>query len=265
MTNTHKRILLVDDETRIRTLLRKYLEKEGYVVEEADSGEQAILNCCMTGGNYDLMVLDWLLPDISGIEICKHVKLNHQEVPILMLSGRAEEKDRIEGFKAGVDDYVVKPFSPREVVLRIQSILARTQEAYNFDCSTDSGSQILIAEIVIQPSARRVLVQRNEIHLTPKEYDLLYFLVTNQETAFSRRICLRKYGRQPTRRYMTSVPWITISNDYAKSCFTVTRKGMNSFRRSGDKAISSAALSILRYAQECPPKQDCCMIDKTTC
>ncbi|AIQ47360.1 hypothetical protein R70723_16780 [Paenibacillus sp. FSL R7-0273] len=192
MTNTHKRILLVDDETRIRTLLRKYLEKEGYVVEEADSGEQAILNCCMTGGNYDLMVLDWLLPDISGIEICKHVKLNHQEVPILMLSGRAEEKDRIEGFKAGVDDYVVKPFSPREVVLRIQSILARTQEAYNFDCSTDSGSQILIAEIVIQPSARRVLVQRNEIHLTPKEYDLLYFLVTNQETAFSREDLLKE-------------------------------------------------------------------------
>ncbi|AIQ52894.1 response regulator transcription factor [Paenibacillus sp. FSL R7-0331] len=191
MTNTHKRILLVDDETRIRTLLRKYLEKEGYVVDEADSGEQAILNCCMTGGKYDLMVLDWLLPDISGIEICKHVKLNHQEIPILMLSGRSEEKDLLEGFKAGVDDYVVKPFSPREVVLRIQSILARAQEAYPFD-KTVSGSQILIAEIVIQPSARRVLVQRNEIHLTPKEYDLLYFLVTNQETAFSREALLKE-------------------------------------------------------------------------
>ncbi|MCG7381646.1 response regulator transcription factor [Paenibacillus sp. ACRRY] len=192
MVFRHKRILLVDDETRIRMLLKKYLENEGFIVEEADSGGQAIRNCYLTDGEYDLMVLDWLLPDMSGIEICKYVKHNHLGIPIMMLSGRSEEKDRIEGFKAGADDYVVKPFSPREVVLRIRSIMARTQGTYIFDFNSSSSNEILIAEIVIQPLARRVLVQRNEVHLTPKEYDLLYFLVTHQEKAFSREELLRE-------------------------------------------------------------------------
>lgn len=192
MPNIHKRILLVDDEIRIRKLLRTYLEEENFVVEEADSGGQAIRYCYMNNGNYDLIVLDWLLPDMSGVEICKYVKYNHHGIPVVMLSGRSEEKDRLEGFKAGADDYVVKPFSPREVVLRIQRILTRVQGTYTFDFNDSSNSDILIAEIVIQPTARRVLVQRNEVHLTPKEYDLLYFLVTHQEKAFSREALLRE-------------------------------------------------------------------------
>ncbi|KGP77352.1 MULTISPECIES: response regulator transcription factor [Paenibacillus] len=192
MIHVHKRILLVDDESRIRALLKKYLEKENFIVEEADSGGEAIRNCYINGGNYNLMVLDWLLPDMSGIEICEYIKYYHQGLPIVMLSGRSEERDRLEGFRAGADDYVVKPFSPREVVLRIQSILARMEGTSFFEFNNPSDSEILISDLIIQPSARRVLVHKSEVHLTPKEYDLLYFLVTHQETAFSREELLKE-------------------------------------------------------------------------
>ncbi|PRA07858.1 DNA-binding response regulator [Paenibacillus sp. MYb63] len=186
VANIHKKILLIDHETRIRVLMRRYLEKEGFIVDEASSGGQAIQKCYLNNGNYDLMLLDLSLPDMNGIEICKYMKHNYHEIPIIMLSEYSEEKDRIEGFKAGADDYVSKPFSPREVVLRIQSIVARTQGISLHDFKSTSSNEVLIDEILIQPSARRVLVQDNEVHLTPKEYELLYFLATHQERAFSR-------------------------------------------------------------------------------
>lgn len=192
MNHVRKKILLVDDETRIRVLLKKYFEKEGFIVDEAASGGQAIHSYSMNHGNYDLVVMDWLLPDMSGLEKCKYMKYNDHHIPIVILSGRSEEKDRIEGFKAGADDYIPKPFSPREVVLRIQSIIGRIQGVCFSESKNSSSNEILIAEMLIQPTSRRVRVHSTEIHLTPKEYDLLYFLVTHQEKAFSREELLRE-------------------------------------------------------------------------
>ncbi|MBB6023783.1 two-component system response regulator ResD [Paenibacillus sp. JGP012] len=192
MNHVRKKILLVDDEARIRILLKKYFEKEGFIVDEAASGGQAIHCYNMNHGHYDLVILDWSLPDISGLEICRYMRFNNDSIPIVMLSGRTEEKDRIEGFKAGADDYISKPFSPREVLLRIQAIIGRVQGIRLNELIASSGNEILISEILIQPTSRRVMVQSNEVHLTPKEYDLLYFLVTNQEEAFSREELLRE-------------------------------------------------------------------------
>ncbi|MGO4789391.1 response regulator transcription factor [Paenibacillus sp. 2KB_20] len=189
MTN-HRRVLLVDDETRIRTILRMYLELEGFIVEEAPSGIEAIQRYWENHANYDLIVLDWLLPDMNGIEVCKYMKQRQPDIPILMLSGRSEERDRIEGFEAGADDYVIKPFSPREIVLRIQNMITRVYSLNN---------AIMIGEIVLYPSARRVMVKQNEVHLTPKEYDLLYFLITHQEKVYSREVLLTEVWKSSHR------------------------------------------------------------------
>lgn len=189
MTN-HRRVLLVDDETRIRTILRMYLELEGFIVEEAPSGIEAIQRYWENHANYDLIVLDWLLPDMNGIEVCKYMKQTQPDIPILMLSGRSEERDRIEGFEAGADDYVIKPFSPREIVLRIQNMITRVYSLNN---------SIMIGEIVLYPSARRVMVKQNEVHLTPKEYDLLFFLITHQEKVYSREVLLTEVWKSSHR------------------------------------------------------------------
>ncbi|WP_136605698.1 response regulator transcription factor [Paenibacillus dokdonensis] len=200
MTN-HRRVLLVDDETRIRTILRMYLELEGFIVEEAPSGTQAIQRYGENHENYDLIVLDWLLPDLNGIEVCKCMKQTQPDIPILMLSGRSEERDRIEGFEAGADDYVIKPFSPREIVLRIQNMITRVYSPSSYVSETDNllNNAIMIGEIVLYPSARRVMVKQNDVHLTPKEYDLLYFLITHQETVYSREILLTEVWKSSHR------------------------------------------------------------------
>ncbi|MFC3748163.1 response regulator transcription factor [Paenibacillus sp. GCM10012306] len=193
----NKRILLIDGDSRVRTLLRNYLEKESFIVDEAASGVQAIRKC-FVHGNFDLIVLDYELPDISGLEICRYVK-HSGDVPVVILSERSDEGDRIEGFRAGADDYVVKPFSPREVLLRIQSIVARMTGTCISHVNDSSSSEILFAGIKIQPSARRIRVQGNEIHLTRKEYDLLYLLVTNPEKVFSREELLREVWRSSAK------------------------------------------------------------------
>lgn len=191
----NKRILLIDGDTRVRSLLRTYLEQERFIVDEADSGVQAIRKC-FVDGNFDLIVLDCELPDMNGLEICRYVK-DSGEVPVVILSARAEEVHRIEGFRAGADDYVIKPFSPREVLLRIQSIVTRMTGTCIPHGHPSSGSEILFAGIRIQHSARRIRVQGKEIHLTPKEYDLLHFLVTNPEKVFSREELLREVWKSP--------------------------------------------------------------------
>ncbi|MEN1986312.1 response regulator transcription factor [Paenibacillus hubeiensis] len=202
MMKNDRKVLLVDDEMRIRSMLRMYLEKEGFTVEEAQSGTQAIQNYCVKHVNYDLIVLDWLLPDMNGIDVCKWLKQAQPDVPILMLSGRSEERDRIEGFRAGADDYVVKPFSPREIVLRIQNMITRVHapNPYVPEADDSNNNAIIIGEIVLYPSARRVMVKQHEVHLTPKEYDLLYFLVTHQEKVYSREALLTEVWKSSHRK-----------------------------------------------------------------
>lgn len=140
---------------------------------------------------YDVLILNRILPDINGIEICKRVK-NKYVIPVIILSEESGEKGLIEGFQAGADDYVTKPFSPREFVLRIQSILRRVTESAPFDFKARPGSELLISDILIRFATHKVYVKQKEIHLTPKEYDLFHFLAKHQGKAFSRKELLAK-------------------------------------------------------------------------
>ncbi|MNW35576.1 Transcriptional regulatory protein SrrA [compost metagenome] len=184
-----KRILIIDEDERTRLLLKRYLEKEGYIVNEATHGLQAIQQ--FYSHSFSIIVMEWALPDVSGSEVCRHVKHN-SSVPILVLTGKTDVNDRIQGFEAGADDYVLKPFSAREVILRIRSILDRFEGNCSFKLNTLSASEILISGIVIQPAARRVLVDEQEVHLTPKEYDLLYLLAAHPGKVFSREELLQQ-------------------------------------------------------------------------
>jgi len=118
-----QRILVVDDEERIRRLLRMYLEKEGYVIDEAENGETAL--DMALGQDYDLILLDIMLPGMDGVEVCQKLR-QHKATPVIMLTAKGEESNRVHGFEAGADDYVVKPFSPREVIYRVKAILRRS-------------------------------------------------------------------------------------------------------------------------------------------
>ncbi|MBR2784029.1 MAG: response regulator transcription factor [Firmicutes bacterium] len=173
-----KRILIVDDEAKIRTLIRKYAEFEGYEVEEAADGMEALDK--LKNGRFDIAVMDVMMPDLDGFSVCREMK-KFTDVPVLMLSARGEEYDRIHGFELGVDDYVVKPFSPRELMMRINVIINRR--------SPHSDSQHERAEfdgLVIDFAAHIVYIDGQPVDLSPKVYDLLTYLVRNQGVGLTR-------------------------------------------------------------------------------
>ena len=163
------RLLVVDDEDGIRAIIRKYAEYEGHTVTEAADGMEAVLK--VKNGEFDRVIMDIMMPELDGFSACRQIRKT-SDVPILMLSARGEEYDRINGFELGIDDYVVKPFSPRELMLRIDAILKRVgrtasakkeEEALTFD-----GLRVDFA-------ARLVYVDGVRADLSPKEYDLLFF------------------------------------------------------------------------------------------
>ena len=173
-----KRILIVDDEAKIRTLIRKYAEFEGYEVEEAADGMAALDK--LKNGRFDIAVMDVMMPDLDGFSVCREMK-KFTDVPVLMLSARGEEYDRIHGFELGVDDYVVKPFSPRELMMRINVIINRR--------SPHSDAQHERAEfggLVIDFAAHIVYIDGQPVDLSPKVYDLLTYLVRNQGVGLTR-------------------------------------------------------------------------------
>lgn len=173
------KILIVDDEQKIREVIREYSEFNGYEVEEAADGMTAVGLCKLN--DYDLIIMDIMMPKLDGFSACKEIK-KLKDIPIIMLSARSEEYDKLFGFELGIDDYVVKPFSPKELMARVNAVLARksaqtpasTSQTLNFD-----GLSINIA-------ARTVSVDGEKIELTPKEYDLLFYLVENRNIALSR-------------------------------------------------------------------------------
>ena len=169
------KILVVDDEAKIRELISKYAAFEGHTVEEASCGLEAI-NMCRKK-NYDIVILDIMMPDLDGFSVCREIRKS-SAVPIIMLSARGEEYDRIHGFETGVDDYVVKPFSPKELMLRINAVLKRTSKQ-EFDTVSVEG-------LTVDFTARLVYVDGQKVDLTPKEYDLLFYLVKNKNIALSR-------------------------------------------------------------------------------
>lgn len=182
------KLLVVDDEERIRRLLKLYLEKEGYVVEEAADGSTA-LEMAMRE-DYSLIILDLMLPGMHGVDVC--VKLReHKSTPIIMLTADGEEISKLTGFEAGTDDYVVKPFSPREMLLRVKSLLRRSTATANI-AAVEVPSVIVYPHLKIENNAHRVTVLETPIQLTPKEYELLHFLATTPDKVYSREELLKE-------------------------------------------------------------------------
>lgn len=171
-------LLVVDDESRIRELIRKYALFEGYQVEEAADGMEAVALC--RTHTYDLIIMDVMMPELDGFSACREIRKQSQ-VPVIMLSARGEEYDRIHGFELGVDDYVVKPFSPRELMMRVGAILKRSGHA-----ETTGKDVVQLGALTVDFTARRVLMNSEELELSPKEYDLLFYMVRNRGIALTR-------------------------------------------------------------------------------
>lgn len=172
-------ILVVDDEENIRTLIRKYAEFEGYRVDEASDGMQAIEKC--RNQTYSLIIMDIMMPFLDGFSACKEIRKT-ADTPVIMLSARGEEYDKIHGFEVGVDDYVVKPFSPKELMMRVAAVIKRTSGAQN-----NAKNDVFEKEgLCVDFTARRVTIDGKTIEMTPKEYDLLFYLVKNRGIALTR-------------------------------------------------------------------------------
>ena len=170
-------ILIADDEPRVCDLIEKYAVFAGYTVSKASNGEEVVNYCRRT--TFDLIVMDVMMPGMDGFSACREIR-SFCDVPILMLSARGEEYDRIHGFEIGVDDYVVKPFSPRELMLRIEAILKRCR------CE-QSATEIFVYEgLEIDFAALTVKVDGERTELSPKERELLFYLVKNKNIALTR-------------------------------------------------------------------------------
>ncbi|QCJ44007.1 response regulator transcription factor [Bacillus sp. S3] len=178
------KILLVDDERRIIEVLEAYLEREGYEIHSADNGIDALKKAKTI--NPDLIILDLMLPDISGEEVCRLVR-KESDVPILMLTAKSAEDDRINGIVMGADDYLTKPFSPREVVVRVQAILRRVKKTEKVERLEFNGKKLAIDLI-----KKEVTVNGEDITLTPIEYKLLTNMAVNPGRVYSRMDLLEK-------------------------------------------------------------------------
>ncbi|KKB35611.1 DNA-binding response regulator ResD [Bacillus thermotolerans] len=183
------RILIVDDEERIRRLLRMYLERENYQVDEAEDGETAL--DLALNKEYDCILLDIMMPGKDGIEVCKELR-EKKATPVIMLTAKGEEANRVQGFEVGTDDYIVKPFSPREVVLRVKALLRRSSPTTYLQTNTASKDLIVYPHLTIDNDAHRVTADGEEVNLTPKEYELLYFLAKAPDKVFDREHLLKE-------------------------------------------------------------------------
>jgi two-component system phosphate regulon response regulator PhoB len=176
---TQPLILIVEDEVALVTLLRYNLEREGFRVLEAGNGEEALL--LIKEQRPDLVLLDWMLPILSGIEICRQIRRSpeHRLTPVIMLTARGEEGDKLRGLEVGADDYVTKPFSPSELVARVRAVLRRAKPQ-------PQGETLTYRELNMDLITHRVRRDGREIHLGPTEFRLLKFLMENQGRVFSR-------------------------------------------------------------------------------
>ena len=173
------KLLIADDEMQIRNIVRKYAEFSGYSVSEAENGMKAV--ALAKEEKPDAIILDIMMPELDGFSACREIR-RFSDVPILMLSARGEEYDKINGFEIGADDYIVKPFSPRELMLRVDAVIRRSNKN-----ETDNGKEIYIfSGLKADISARMVFVDGEKVELSPKEYDLLFYMIRNKGIALSR-------------------------------------------------------------------------------
>jgi len=215
-----QKILVVDDEQSIVTLLKYNLETAGYIVEVAYDGEEALKK--VETEQPELIVLDVMLPKKDGIEVCKTIRSDKNLVPILMLTAKDDEFDRVLGLELGADDYMTKPFSPREVVARVKAILRRSQFVNEIEKEDVDDEDIIIGSIRIRPEFFEVYKEDELLELTPKEFELLLYLMERQ-------------GRVITREHMLNSVW--------------------NYEFAGDSRIVDVHISHLRDKLEENPKQ----------
>ncbi len=174
------KVLVVDDEEKIRRIIRKYAEFEGYFVEEAADGEEALKMALQQ--DFDAIVLDVMMPGLDGFLACQKIR-EKRNVPVIMLSAKGEEYDKLHGFEMGIDDYVVKPFSPRELMMRIRVVINRNRTR-----SEDDGHKMFQKDgLEVDFTGRVVTIDGKRINMSPKEYELLFYLVRNRNIALGRQ------------------------------------------------------------------------------
>lgn len=172
------KILVVDDEDKIRSLIKKYAVFDNHVITEASNGMEAIE--LVKTNNFDIIVLDVMMPELDGFSTAKEIRKS-SDIPIIMLSARGEEYDKIHGFELEIDDYMVKPFSPKELMMRIEAILKRTSPI-----SVNKNQTFQYETLLLDFSARILYIDNEKINLSPKEYDLLSYLIKNKGVALTR-------------------------------------------------------------------------------
>lgn len=177
------RILVVDDEVKIRAIIKEYAEFEEYEVVEAEDGMDAVSK--VKEQDFDIIIMDVMMPKLDGYSACKEIK-KIKQIPVIMLSARGEEYDKLFGFEIGVDDYVVKPFSPKELMARIRAVLNRASASQNTE------DVIKYQGLEINFTAREVKIDGEKVSMTPKEYDLLFYLAKNMNIALSREKLLEE-------------------------------------------------------------------------
>ena len=216
MRGDYLKILVCDDEKLIREVIKEYLQIEGYEVMEAEDGNIALE--LTKNQEFDLIIMDIMMPKLDGYQTVKEIK-KEKDVPVLMLSARAEEFDKLLGFELGIDDYVTKPFSPKELVARIKAITKRSEK---------NSSTYQFGTLLLNDSAHEVTIEKKKINLTPKEYELLKYFMDNKNIALSREQLLTNiwgydfYGDD--RTVDTHVK--TLRNNLGKyrDCITTIRK-----------------------------------------
>ena len=196
------KILIVDDEPRIRELLRENLQYAGYACEEAGDGSAAL--SLLSGGGFDLVILDLMMPFMDGMTCLREMRNRHINTPVIILTARGEEYDKLAGLEGGADDYVVKPFSPRELVARVRAVLNRTMPR-----AETSSATMTFGDLTIDTASHTVRVAGEDVALTPKEFDLLVFLASNKGIALSREKILQKVWNTTTSA--RTAPWTPTS------------------------------------------------------
>ena len=217
-----KKILIVDDEKNIRNVIKEYAKFDGFETFEAEDGMQAVEMC--RNQDFDLIIMDIMMPKLDGYSAVREIRKTKQ-IPVIMLSARGEEYDKLFGFELGVDDYVTKPFSPKELLARIRAVMKRSAAP----APAGDNNVLKFEGLEINMSGREVLVDGKPVSLTPKEYDLLFYLVRNKGIALSREKLLEEvwgydfYGDD--RTVDTHIKMLRNSlGDYRK--FIVTLRGM---------------------------------------
>ena len=217
-----KKILIVDDEKNIRNVIKEYAKFDGFETFEAEDGMQAVE--MVKNQDFDIMIMDVMMPKLDGYSACKEIR-KIKQIPVIMLSARGEEYDKLFGFELGVDDYVTKPFSPKELLARIRAVMKRSAAP----APAGDNNVLKFEGLEINMSGREVFVDGKPVSLTPKEYDLLFYLVRNKGIALSREKLLEEvwgydfYGDD--RTVDTHIKMLRNSlGDYRK--FIVTLRGM---------------------------------------